>query len=203
MEFCSRLRRSLLGSAPRYSTCNSTAFRNRSLGVAFRVFRTSVSPARMREWPWHWPCQKHSLGGHECVSSLVSIGPAVWPAIRNKQTDKHIRFYYIDYCRFNAMHSTCFHSTEYKITQLLGVSCVCHLWTRLWSQLSTNLHQIWNTALIVNNTKKRFLGRPQHGCGQGHVTKFVILHPLTISAPLNDKALKCYTDLNTKKYNKI
>jgi len=38
------------------------------------------------------------------VSSLVSIGPAVWPAIRNKQTDRqtdrqtdtHIRFYYID-----------------------------------------------------------------------------------------------------------
>ena len=39
-------------------------------------------------------------------SSLVSIGPAVWPAIRNKQTDKHIRFYYIDvttsemFCKF-------------------------------------------------------------------------------------------------------
>ena len=39
------------------------------------------------------------------VSSFVSIGPAVWPAIRNidhdkqtnKQTDKHIAFYYIDY----------------------------------------------------------------------------------------------------------
>ena len=30
------------------------------------------------------------------VSSFVSIGPAVWPAIRNKQTDKHIAFYYID-----------------------------------------------------------------------------------------------------------
>ena len=38
------------------------------------------------------------------VSSLVSIGPAVWPAIRNidkdrqtdKQTNKHIAFYYID-----------------------------------------------------------------------------------------------------------
>ena len=34
------------------------------------------------------------------VSSFVSIGPAVWPAMRNKQTDrqtnKHIAFYYID-----------------------------------------------------------------------------------------------------------
>ena len=38
------------------------------------------------------------------VSSLVSIGPAVWPAIRNidhdkqtnKQTNKHNGFYYID-----------------------------------------------------------------------------------------------------------
>ena len=35
-----------------------------------------------------------------CVSSLVSIGPAVWPAIRNidtdRQTNKHNAFYYID-----------------------------------------------------------------------------------------------------------
>ena len=35
-----------------------------------------------------------------CVSSLVSIGPVVWPAIRNidtdTQTDKHNAFYYID-----------------------------------------------------------------------------------------------------------
>jgi len=34
------------------------------------------------------------------VSSFVSIGPAVWPATRNidhdRQTDKHIAFYYID-----------------------------------------------------------------------------------------------------------
>ena len=38
------------------------------------------------------------------VSSLVSIGPAVWPAIQNidhdKQTDKHITFYYIDIVRY-------------------------------------------------------------------------------------------------------
>jgi len=83
--------RSLLGAcgaSPRYSSCNSTAFRNHSLGVtsavvrtqcehrspgvAFRVFRTSVSPARIHEWPWHWPCQKHSLGGRECVCQVSS-----------------------------------------------------------------------------------------------------------------------------------
>ena len=36
------------------------------------------------------------------VSSLVSIGPAAWPAIWNidtdRQTDKHNAFYYIDCC---------------------------------------------------------------------------------------------------------
>jgi len=65
MEFYSRLRRSLLGASLRYWSSNSTAFRNRSLGVAsavvrtycehrspgvaLRVFRTSVSPARMND----------------------------------------------------------------------------------------------------------------------------------------------------------
>ena len=37
------------GASPRYWSCNSTVFRNRSLGVALRVFRTSVSPARIHE----------------------------------------------------------------------------------------------------------------------------------------------------------
>jgi len=30
------------------------------------------------------------------MPSLVLIGPAVQPAISNRQTDKHITFYYVD-----------------------------------------------------------------------------------------------------------
>ena len=30
------------------------------------------------------------------MPSLVLIGRAVWPAIGNRQTDKHIAFYYVD-----------------------------------------------------------------------------------------------------------
>ena len=37
------------GASPRYSSCNSTAFRNRSLDVALQVFRTSVSSARTHD----------------------------------------------------------------------------------------------------------------------------------------------------------
>jgi len=36
---------------------------------------------------------------HPCESmpSLVLIGPAVRPAVGNRQTDRHIAFYYVDY----------------------------------------------------------------------------------------------------------
>jgi len=48
------------------------AFARCRFRAAFRVFRNSVTPARIHEWPWHWPWQKHSVGGHECVCQVWS-----------------------------------------------------------------------------------------------------------------------------------
>jgi len=48
-------------------------------------------------------------------------------------------------------------------------------------------------------------GCPLSGDSQGHhhMTKFVILHPLIISAACKDRAFKFYTEFSTDEYNKI
>jgi len=48
------------------------------------------------------------------MPSLVLIGPAVWPAIGNRQTDKHITFYYVD-----DIVITCAKQTERRVVFIL------------------------------------------------------------------------------------
>ena len=66
----------------------------------------------------------------------------------------------------------------------------------------TNLYV---TQLPLNIPNKIFLGSPWNGRGEGHVVKFVILHPLVISAARKDIAFKFYTELKGTEeyYNKI
>jgi len=74
----------------------------RQVSLSRRFPGFSVTPARRPEWPWDWPCQKHSLGGHECVCQVSSRSaqPFGRPYGTNRQTDRqtdtHIAFYYID-----------------------------------------------------------------------------------------------------------
>jgi len=72
------------------------AFARCRFRTAFRVFRNSVTLARIHEWPWHWPWQKHSLGWHECVCQVWSRSAQPFGRPYGRQTNKHNAFYYID-----------------------------------------------------------------------------------------------------------
>jgi len=77
------------------------------------------------------------------------------------------------YCLFNAMNTV---GPEFHVSSDCRQDC----------ELSFEpIFTKYGTQLPLNFSKK-FLGRPKDGRGQDHVTKFAILHPLIISARLND-----------------